>query len=729
MVTLFSALAFDSLSQSVNISICPGEAKTLNSGLGGASFKWEVNRGNGFELVLDTGKYSGATTANLEISGLTTDMSSYAYRCLGDTARTGLFTIMAGNSWVGGQSPFWEDAGNWSCGELPDSSTDVVLLSGNIFLRNNIKIKSLYVADVKLTVLNGAEILIAGLSTAAETFELLDEDLALLDSIGAENPPITEMDAFLNATGSRNLISAAADQIQKFVNRMIGFSWTLSNPKETTLFPDAGDQIINGKTIHRPAHWGYAYSFGSRQYDTRKIPEGEGADALHKEYAVTGIDCSGFLYALFHHAGLPVSKSITTNNLVAPIEVALKSTPGFTNIKIVNKGKLAQTYLRNGDIILWNGHTGIFYNSLNKGGLVYQSNGTGTPNSADKCKEYNYKITLGVDGVTWRQKDGCKTYYTEAEMPQVRLNQQLKNLGQARGIHPIKFTAAIDKAAGYWGTEYTVFRFEPFEVITVEPPTGKSTQTQSESITDSTATLSGEVLSDGGSSLLSRGICYSTTTSKKPTVFNLRKVEGNGLGSFSTTINKLLPGTKYAACAYAINQTDTAYGNTIVFDTKGNMDTVATLVAHGLWDVFFLGESENSFVNALGVLSQDRDDEECPELITNEYLTEKIQFLYPNDSSGSFRLLGYNRYWTVVSFSPCEALFPETENGWNNSNHKWTYDHPSKTIKFQYGLDEENLDYEFYEFRILSISADELTGYWSALYQGEMQFSFFMRLK
>lgn len=48
----------------------------------GVSYQWQVNAGSGFANIANGGVYSGATTATLGITGATTAMNSYAYRCV-----------------------------------------------------------------------------------------------------------------------------------------------------------------------------------------------------------------------------------------------------------------------------------------------------------------------------------------------------------------------------------------------------------------------------------------------------------------------------------------------------------------------------------------------------------------------------------------------------------------------------------------------------------------------
>ncbi len=47
------------------------------------------------------------------------------------------------NTWTGTISTAWENAGNWSCGKVPDANTDVVINSGTVVTNSNIFIRTL----------------------------------------------------------------------------------------------------------------------------------------------------------------------------------------------------------------------------------------------------------------------------------------------------------------------------------------------------------------------------------------------------------------------------------------------------------------------------------------------------------------------------------------------------------------------------------------------------------
>jgi len=79
--------------------------------------------------------------------------------------------------------------------------------------------------------------------------------------------------------------------------------------------------------------------------------------------------------------------------------------------------------------------------------------------------------------------------------------------------------------------------------------------------------IGGDILNDGGSSIVLRGICYSTTPN--PNMGNPRTEEGSGIGSFTSTLRNLSPSTTYYARSYAKNsQGVVVYGNEVSFSTS-----------------------------------------------------------------------------------------------------------------------------------------------------------------
>ena len=85
-------------------------------------------------------------------------------------------------------------------------------------------------------------------------------------------------------------------------------------------------------------------------------------------------------------------------------------------------------------------------------------------------------------------------------------------------------------------------------------------------ITGTTASSGGNISGDGGTSITTRGVCWSVNPS--PTILNNITTNGTGIGTFSSNLTGLMPGTTYYVRAYATNAAGTAYGNQISFTTS-----------------------------------------------------------------------------------------------------------------------------------------------------------------
>ena len=86
-------------------------------------------------------------------------------------------------------------------------------------------------------------------------------------------------------------------------------------------------------------------------------------------------------------------------------------------------------------------------------------------------------------------------------------------------------------------------------------------------ISSSGATSGGNITSDGGSAIVDRGVCWSTSSS--PTIADDHTNDGNSVGVFVSALNGLSAGTTYYVRAYATNANSTAYGNQVSFTTSG----------------------------------------------------------------------------------------------------------------------------------------------------------------
>jgi uncharacterized protein (TIGR02145 family) len=84
-------------------------------------------------------------------------------------------------------------------------------------------------------------------------------------------------------------------------------------------------------------------------------------------------------------------------------------------------------------------------------------------------------------------------------------------------------------------------------------------------ISYTTASSGGNVTNDGGSPIVSRGICWDTLFN--PTINKSKTIEGSGSGVFKSNMNNLVQNTFYYLRAYATNSAGLAYGNQENFTT------------------------------------------------------------------------------------------------------------------------------------------------------------------
>lgn len=97
--------------------------------------------------------------------------------------------------------------------------------------------------------------------------------------------------------------------------------------------------------------------------------------------------------------------------------------------------------------------------------------------------------------------------------------------------------------------------------------------------TGTTATMGGNVTSDGGATVTARGVVYSSTDAT-PTIGEAgvtQDANGSGTGAFSESVGSLTPNTTYYIRAYATNSAGTAYGAVVSFTTNTTVPGAPTI--------------------------------------------------------------------------------------------------------------------------------------------------------
>ncbi len=92
-------------------------------------------------------------------------------------------------------------------------------------------------------------------------------------------------------------------------------------------------------------------------------------------------------------------------------------------------------------------------------------------------------------------------------------------------------------------------------------------------ISNTTATVGGNITDDGGQTITERGICYSN--SGTPSITDSKTADANGgSGIFNVNLSGLTANTTFYSRAYATNASGTSYGNLVNFKTAVTPTTI-----------------------------------------------------------------------------------------------------------------------------------------------------------
>jgi murein DD-endopeptidase MepM/ murein hydrolase activator NlpD len=115
-------------------SVCPESFTPIVSNVNGINYQWQVNTGSGFTNVINNSIYQGANTNKLLLNKVPSSYYGYSYRCLVDGALySNVISLKFESYWTGYKNSDWNDVSNWSCGNVPDANTDVIVESGMDF--------------------------------------------------------------------------------------------------------------------------------------------------------------------------------------------------------------------------------------------------------------------------------------------------------------------------------------------------------------------------------------------------------------------------------------------------------------------------------------------------------------------------------------------------------------------------------------------------------------------
>jgi len=113
---------------------------------------------------------------------------------------------------------------------------------------------------------------------------------------------------------------------------------------------------------------------------------------------------------------------------------------------------------------------------------------------------------------------------------------------------------------------YTASRWNAFSVRCIRGALPSIITTSVSNVTDSSALTGGIVGNNGGLQVTARGVCWNKT--QNPNTSDMKTINSEGIGAFTSNIEGLTPGVKYYVRAYATNEIGTVYGSQKVFETN-----------------------------------------------------------------------------------------------------------------------------------------------------------------
>ncbi len=181
------------------------------------------------------------------------------------------------------------------------------------------------------------------------------------------------------------------------------------------------------------------------------------------------------------------------------------------------------------------------------------------------------------------------------------------------------------------------------------------TTTSVSNITASAATCGGNITEEGSSTVLARGVCWSTGIT--PTIDDCKTTDGAGIGSFSSNIRGLLGAKIYYVRAYATNSNGTGYGMAmsltttpsagIVRDVEGNIYNTITIGTQ-VWMRENMKTAYYFNSELIGTTTPSTKD------LTNES-TPKYQWAYNGDES---KVATYGRLYTWYAITDNRKICP-----------------------------------------------------------------------
>jgi hypothetical protein len=368
--------------------------------------------------------------------------------------------------------------------------------------------------------------------------------------------PINNANVRLNPRGETTL--TGSDGTFQFNDLQAGsYSLSLSKNGYVDLDDDYVIEIENGNSVKRDVHL-------QKELSSLKIVDNDGNPVSELDFGIEeGMTQKTF--SIFNDGNISLDYTITkTSDWIVEV-VPSTGTVSIGDTKpvyvIINRERLADG----------ENHSNLLITTPNAGGveLVVKATKPVLPivvtEEITEVTQNSAKCSGNVSsdgGMTVTQKGVC---YSISSNPTI--NDYYVSGGTGTGSFTCSLTGLDENTTYYVRTYATNSVGTAYGVQKSFMTNGAPTVTTGTvcNITGRTATCSGIVTDDGGSSVTSRGICWSTAPS--PTINSILVTNGSGLGSYSCEMTDLQNNTTYYVRAFAENSNGVSYGEERIFTT------------------------------------------------------------------------------------------------------------------------------------------------------------------
>ncbi|MBW6500052.1 MAG: hypothetical protein K0B05_01555 [Bacteroidales bacterium] len=222
-------------------------------------------------------------------------------------------------------------------------------------------------------------------------------------------------------------------------------------------------------------------------------------------------------------------------------------------------------------------------------------------------------------------------------------------------LYYVKAYATNEKGTGYGNAV-------SFTTNPVIPPTVTTSPVTSK--TSNSAVSGGNVTSDGGANVTSRGVCWSTL--ENPTISSSHTTNGSGTGAFISNITGLSPSASYYVRAYATNSAGTGYGQNEIFTTSSTYP-VAGLISYFNFDdnlIDLLGNTPAGVNHGSATFTEGKSGKAITLNGTNQYIQfGRKTYKNVNNISVAFWFIKPNTSESLKYFLSCSDFGVWTKTG------------------------------------------------------------------